>query len=159
MIKNTFFLLLGLGVVVASFISVLNEPAPEKYQPEIPQKSETILRIGEKTIQVEVADTDSARQRGLSGRAALAEDRGMLFVFPKDNYHGIWMSEMDFAIDIFWLDEELRVVWIERGVTPQTFPKVFYPTSPARYVLELVESSSFATKIDIGSQLFFDTRN
>lgn len=155
-IRNGFFLLIGLGVVVGSFISVLNEPAPEKYQVA---EAPTILKIGAGELQVEVADTDAERILGLSGRNELPRDQGMLFVFPTSDRHGIWMKEMNFPIDVIWLDEEMRVVHIEREVRPETFPYVFYPTMSAKYVLEVANTRSFDLGIDIGTQTFFNLEN
>ena len=91
----------------------------------------------EATLTVEVADTPSARVRGLSGRAALPANRGLLFDFKRDGRHGIWMKDMRFAIDIIWLDHDARVVDVKRGARPETFPEVYRPKRAARYVLEL----------------------
>lgn len=155
-LKKGFLLLFGLVVVVGSFISVLNEPAPEKYQIV---EDKIILRIGEHELQVEAADTDAERTLGLSGRNELSEDRGLLFVFPTSGNHGIWMKDMNFPIDIIWLDEDKKVVHIEREVRPETFPYVFYPKAPAKYVLEVANTSSFDLGIDIGAQAFFNLEN
>ncbi len=155
-LRNGFFLLIGLVVVVGSFISVLSDPAPEKYQVS---EARVILKIGEAELEVEVADTDADRTLGLSGRNELPRDRGMLFVFPTSGNHGIWMKDMNFPIDIIWLDEEKKVVHIEREVRPETFPYVFYPTVPAKYVLEVANAGSFDLGIDIGTQAFFNLEN
>ena len=88
-------------------------------------------------VQVEVADTQEERIQGLSGREKLGENTGMLFVFEREGTWGIWMKEMRFSIDILWADEQGRVVTIENSISPETYPKVFYSTAPARSVLEL----------------------
>ncbi len=61
----------------------------------------------------------------------------MLFVFPRDGYHGIWMKDMHFAIDILWLDKNGMITDAVRDVAPDTYPRVFVPTRPVRYVLEI----------------------
>ena len=58
-------------------------PAPVIPAQPVVEELQTIQLKGE-TIRVSVADTPSQREQGLSGRAGLAEDEGMLFVFPKD---------------------------------------------------------------------------
>lgn len=88
------------------------------------------------SLKIEVASTPEARERGLSYRILLPADHAMLFVFPKDGQYGFWMKNMSIPIDIFWLDAEGRVVSIEKNISPETYPASFYPTSPARYVLE-----------------------
>ena len=55
---------------------------------------------------------------GLMFRPSLPEDRGMLFVFGELDFHGIWMKNCRFPIDIVWLDEERRVVHVGRRCPP-----------------------------------------
>jgi uncharacterized membrane protein (UPF0127 family) len=63
---------------------------------------------------------------------------------------------MRFPIDIIWLDADWKVVGLERGVKPETFPTVFYPKTVALYVLELALGETSRLGIDIGSKLFLD---
>ena len=93
------------------------------------------MRIGDLAVRVELAMTPAERMRGLSGRDEIGTD-GLLFVFPESDYHGIWMKDMRFPIDIIWIDEALTIIHIEHNVQPDTYPKVFRPRTPARYVLE-----------------------
>ncbi len=121
------------------------------------------IAVNNRAASVLLADTEIKRIRGLSGRSTIGAD-GMLFVFPEEDFHGIWMKEMLFPIDIIWLkdaDERglqktlidadgnqrtsasyprasavLRVVDIKESAAPETFPEVFYPREKARYVLE-----------------------
>jgi uncharacterized membrane protein (UPF0127 family) len=134
--RDKFFLLVGIALIVWSFYMVLQDPAPTKYQ-ELP-----LMHIGNQTIRVEIADTDMERIRGLSGRESLSSGTGLLFIFDRADYHGIWMKDMNFPIDIVWLEvprqagESYRVVDIEKNVSPSTFPHVFYPPRPVKYILE-----------------------
>lgn len=92
--------------------------------------------FGGVSLRIEYATTTVARERGLGGRTEVARDYGMLFVFPKDEKHGFWMKDMLSPVDIFWLDAQGHVVSIAGDVATSTYPYVFYPSSPARYVLE-----------------------
>jgi uncharacterized membrane protein (UPF0127 family) len=47
------------------------------------------------------------------------------------------MKDMLFPIDIVWIDSEYRVVSIAKNISPDTFPKTFFPTQSARFVLEM----------------------
>ncbi|TSC86424.1 MAG: hypothetical protein G01um10148_410 [Parcubacteria group bacterium Gr01-1014_8] len=109
------------------------------------------VQIGGVPVSVTVVDTPEERTQGLSGRAGLAQDEGMLFVFPKDGDHGFWMKDMLFSIDIVWLSAEKKVVYIEEGVSPLSYPRSFKPTAPARYVLELPAGFVKAYTVDVGS--------
>lgn len=95
-----------------------------------------VLHIGAIPIRVEIADSTSERTTGLSGRKNLNGVNGLLFVFPEAGYHAIWMKDMLFAIDIIWISEDLTVIGVEKGVTPDTYPDLFRPPAPAKYVLE-----------------------
>lgn len=93
--------------------------------------------INDQALTATVVQTPTDRQRGLSGAKSLGEGEGMLFVFEGDSKHGIWMKDMRFAIDIIWMDKERKIVHIEKNITPETYPTVFYSSAPARYVLEV----------------------
>lgn len=98
---------------------------------------EKTLTVGDATLQVEIAQTAEQKITGLSYRPSLAEGRGMLFIFNTDGRHGIWMKDMQFPIDIIWIDAAMKVVHIEKSVAPDTYPQAFTPPTPARYVLEV----------------------
>lgn len=103
------------------------------YSPNIPKA----LQIQGHTIVLEIADSADERRRGLSGRANLDADTGMLFVFRQPGYYSFWMPDMYFPIDIIWIDKHFFVVDIEKNVLPESYPKIFQPSREAQYVLEL----------------------
>lgn len=115
--------------------------------------------VGTSTLQAEVVQSTIDRMRGLSGRVVLEQDAGMFFVFPRAGKHGIWMKEMQFPIDIIWLDEDLRVVTIAERVHPDTFPESFYPDEVAHYVLEVNAGYTAVHGIVPGIQLTVQERN
>lgn len=84
-------------------------------------------------VAVDIADSDEERIRGLSGR----EEQSMLFIFDKEDFYGIWMKDMLFPIDIIWIDKDLKVVHVERDISPETHPEVFQPETKALYILEI----------------------
>lgn len=106
--------------------------------------SETVVlpyvRIKNSTFFVEIAKTDVERGRGLSGRSSLPENAGMLFVFDAPGLYGFWMYGMHFSIDIIWISEEGRVVYIVEKAPPcqpDATCEVFRPQEEAKYVLEV----------------------
>lgn len=107
---------------------------------------------GEK-LSLQIADTSFERMRGLSNRSRLSLNEGMLFIFPRSDYHGIWMKDMRFPIDIIWLDRIMTIVDLKENITPDTFPTVFYPQKVAKHVLEV--NAGFAAKhaLKIGDTL------
>ena len=86
-------------------------------------------------ILAEVADTPDARDRGLMFRTALPPDRGMLFVYPNDARHCMWMRNTDVPLSVAFLDGHRRVINTDE-MAPHTDAS-HCATGPARYVLEM----------------------
>jgi len=114
------------------------------------QENRVIATINGTTFHVEVADTDALREQGLSGRESLDESEGMLFVFDKQARHLFWMKDMNFSIDILWLDEGYRIVDMDQNISPKTYPKTFQSDVPVRYVLEVSSGWAERNRIQIG---------
>lgn len=106
-------------------------------------------------IRAEVARTPDALHQGLSGRSSLDDDRGMLFVFERPDTYCFWMKDMKFNLDIVWLDDTKRVVFIERDIAPDTYPNTLCPDRPARYVLEVNAGLSRRAGVQVGDQVSF----
>ena len=147
--RDFFFLVLGLIFIFGSIFLFLKQP----YHGENQRR---ILKIDETSIEVEVADTAETRMQGLSGREVLPEGTGMFFVFEKPAPYGFWMKGMNFAIDIVWVNESFEVVGIENDISPETFPKIFYPNIAIKYVLEVPSGFSRNHGIDIGDIMYFE---
>mgnify|MGYP001557919621 CR=1 FL=1 len=113
----------------------------------------TIAEFGGVSLRIEYATTSSARERGLGGRKSIAPDEAMLFVFQKDAVYGFWMKDTLVPLDLFWLDAKGHVVSIAADVATSSYPHVFYPTVPARYVLETVAGFARAHHVKTGASL------
>jgi uncharacterized membrane protein (UPF0127 family) len=77
----------------------------------------------------------------------------MLFVFPTPGLYGFWMKEMEFPIDIFWLDAQGHVIFIKKNTDPSSYPHVFYSERSASYVLETVAGFADAHSVALGAKL------
>ncbi len=110
------------------------------------------------TIQAELALTPEQRARGLMFRDSLDPDRGMLFVFPEPAFHGFWMKNCKFPIDILWLSAEKKIVHIERAVPPcKEDPCPTYGSlRKAQYVLEVVAEFSRREELRLGDPIEFE---
>ena len=109
--------------------------------------------FGGVSLRLDFADTDATRERGLGGRADIPSDYGMLFVFPRDDRYGFWMKDTLVPLDMFWLDAQGQVVSIAQNVATSSFPHVFYPSVPARYVLETAAGFAQEHSIATGTPL------
>ena len=115
--------------------------------------TEYTIYLGSKAMSVTVADEQEERIQGLSGTKSLSDFGGKLFIFNTDDMHGIWMKDMLFPIDIIWIDKDLVVVDFVSNADPSSYPKVFAPKVPARFVLETNAFFVDTTKIAIGDRL------
>lgn len=113
------------------------------------------LTIGGAKIVVEIAETPGARAQGLSGRISLPEKTGLLFIFDHPGQPGFWMKEMNFPIDIIWLDDNWKVVDITVDARPENYPEIYLPRSPVHYVLEVNAGFISAHNLKIGNQARF----
>ncbi len=114
------------------------------------------VQIAESVFEVEVADTKNKRILGLSGRGSLLPTQGMLFIFEEPGIYPFWMKDMNFAIDILWIDEEKRIVHIIESLAPETFPEKYISKNDVLYVLELSEGVVRDMGIKIGDEVVFD---
>jgi len=82
-----------LGVILASWLLVgCGAKRPE-------------LTVGQAKVAVEISQTETSRQQGLSGRKSLGENEGMLFVFDQPGIYLFWMKGMKFPLDFIWIKD------------------------------------------------------
>lgn len=92
------------------------------------------LSVGGHTLTAEVASTELQRSQGLMHRRMLPENRGMLFVFPHVERHGMWMMNTYIPLSVAFLDGDGVIINIE-DMTPHS--RDVHPAArPARYALE-----------------------
>lgn len=92
------------------------------------------------TVSVEVAANTRSRERGLSGREALASNEGMLFLFEDADTYSFWMKDMKFPIDIIWIqgDEVVDItIDAQPPAMPGEQPQSFFPRVAVDRVLEV----------------------
>ena len=146
---------LAVCIIIASLIFVRVDSFLVSSPDDSTSSASSTVQVGGKTVRVTVADTPETRQKGLGGRNGLAPDEGMLFIFPQDGKYGFWMKDMKFPIDMLWLSGTRRVVYMAQNVSPDTYPEVFAPTRPARYVLELPAGYAKAYTVGVGDEVRF----
>jgi uncharacterized membrane protein (UPF0127 family) len=113
----------------------------------------TTIQIGNLPLTALVVDTPELRQKGLGGTRSLLPGTGMLFIFEEPGRHMFWMKDMNFDLDIVWIDQRLKVVGIEKDVSKDSYPKAFTPPSSILYVLEVPAGFSDSHHIKVGDRL------
>jgi uncharacterized membrane protein (UPF0127 family) len=114
------------------------------------------IELDGKKVTLAIAADETQQQLGLSGIEVLPEDYGMLFAFAKEMPHGFWMKDMNFAIDMIWLDSEMKVVKLMSDVAPETFPAAYGSEVDSQFVIELNAGSIEKYGIEFGQEIGFD---
>lgn len=65
------------------------------------------------------------------------------------------MKDMQFPVDVVWLGDDLSIVHMWQDASPDSFPAVLTPDTPARYVLEVPAGAARAAGVSIGDRLEF----
>ena len=72
---------------------------------------------------------------GMRFRMSLPEDDGMLFVFEHASDHAFWMKDVDLPLDIIFIDNSEKVVYIHENAIPQSTSPISSGKN-VRYVVE-----------------------
>lgn len=113
------------------------------------------LHTPNKNYKVIVSNTEAMRTKGLSGKTELQKNTVMLFVFEKPDYYGIWMKDMQFPIDIVYLNEQYEVISYYDHIVPETYPTIFYPEKLATYILEMNAGEREKSGLDKGVKVYY----
>ena len=143
---------IAIAAIIIGAVGMLTLPSDVKLESvEFPRGT---IKLDDKTLEVQIADTDSLRARGLMFQNELSYNEGMLFVFDESNTRPMWMLNMQFNLDIIWFDENSNVVAIEKDVPPcRTTIEVVacrengVSGDNAKYVLEV--TAGFVDKFNI----------
>jgi uncharacterized membrane protein (UPF0127 family) len=110
---------------------------------------------GGEAVRAEVMVSAAERHHGLTGRASLPEDRLMLFAYPEDGVHHVWMKGCRFAIDVAWLDAAGTVLAVEENLPP--CPRdpcpVYGPEIDSRYFVEGAAGWLEARGVAVGTRI------
>jgi len=135
-----------LSILLVSFLAALPALALDRNLVEIASKT------GVHVFAVEIADTDEARQKGLMYRKELAEGRGMLFDFFRDQPLGFWMKNTLIPLDMIFIRSDGRIVSIAENTEPLS-ERVIPAGAPVRAVLEVKGGTARRLGIQPGDQV------
>ena len=120
------------------------------------------IKIGEKIITVEIADTNPKRALGLMNRERLEKDHGMLFVFADENYRRFWMKETYIPLDIAYFSREKVLLEVHKAVPVKSAMQRNIPQysskNRAMYVLEMNQGWFERNEIKTGAKFSFETK-
>lgn len=115
-------------------------------------------------IQTTLAITPAEQEQGLSGVKPddFSDNQGMLFYYLEDGDKYFWMPDTYFALDLIYLDKDLKILDIIRKLphyvgraNPDLIPRARPVWS--RHTLEMKASSPVSQKLKIGDVLKWRT--
>lgn len=131
LIRQIVFVFLG-------FQSAWSQEMGGKPQEGLPK---SILKLGNKTLRVEIARTPETQKIGLMYRRELNQDAGMLLVFPTERTQEFWMKNTYIPLSIGYFDSKRRLIhWLDMQphLSDSSSPSKTYPSAqPAKYALEV----------------------
>ena len=124
-------------------------------------KNYVVINNGDKEIKinVEIADDDSERAKGLMFRESLEDNSGMLFVFEDEDYYGFWMKNTLIPLDMIFISEDLRIIDIRYAVPCEDECTNYIPKEKAKYILEVNGNFTLKNKISIGNKVILGNLN
>ena len=93
-------------------------------------------RDGPVRILVEVASRPAEQARGLMHRQQMAEDRGMIFIYPAESIHGFWMKNTYIPLDMIFIGANRRIIGAVENAEPLTTTRRTV-NAPSKFVLEI----------------------
>jgi uncharacterized membrane protein (UPF0127 family) len=107
---------------------------------------------GSHPFTVEVATDSFQHARGLMYRRELAPDRGMIFLYEKEEEVLMWMKNTYVSLDMLFMDRTGRIVGIAANATPLS-TDIIPSNAPVKAVLEVAAGTAARLKIEVGNQV------
>ncbi len=145
----------AITVILLSFITYAGLHIKDNYEYKGHGSYGGEVLIGHRLYKAYVADNDIQRGKGLSGRPKLADNELMAFFFERPDKYGIWMKDMNFPIDILWIDDSYKIVFMKNDAQPDSYPEVFLPTTSTHIILEANSDFIEKNNLKIGDNVVF----
>lgn len=106
------------------------------------------------SMDIEIAETDYETETGLMYRKNMAENQGMLFIFPDIRQRFFHMKNTELALDIIFLDENLKIASFQENTKPYD-EKLLPSQVPVKYALEINAGLSEKWLLEVGDKVQF----
>ncbi len=109
------------------------------------------LKLASQTIEVEVADNEQSRSRGLMYRHSMAADDGMLFVFEYPHQPCFWMKNTYLPLSIAFITAQGSISSMHDMQPKST--DTHCPSEPILYALEMNQGWFEKNGLRIGDKI------
>lgn len=147
-----------MGRIIIAFLGVLFACAASARMPEpmlLPVDREPLVlvsRDGSRTpFDVEIADTNETRMRGLMFRTDFPQNRAMLFVMGISRPIMMWMQNTPLPLDMVFLDAKGNITAIHENAVPFS-EAIISSGGPAAFVVELNAGTTRKIGLSVGGK-------
>jgi uncharacterized membrane protein (UPF0127 family) len=127
---------LSVGIIIAGVILMVVTTAFFVILPNLIQ-STTKLWIGDGIFRAHV-ETGNNKGSELSEAIDLRDGQALITALPSGGKWSVQIKESDYPVDIVWLDEDKKVVYIVKNITPyKVAPVTYKPKVLSKYVIKL----------------------
>ena len=129
----------GLAVIIIGVIALVLASAVLIVSSRL--QSRISLNVGDGVFTAKLASTPSLRDKGLSGATSLSHDQALILAYPSDGKCPIDMKNMKVPLDILWLNNDKKIIFIVKNASADSVDTLFTPKSEGRFVIELPAGS------------------
>jgi uncharacterized membrane protein (UPF0127 family) len=144
---------------------ILNQKNISNFTNKLGHKFRTInfdhkIKINNTIFDANFANTEILRNKGFSDVKEINENQAILFIFDQPSMQTFWMKDMNFDLDILWIDENNKIIKIDKNISKNSYNKnnpalseILHSPAPVKYVLEIKAGVSEKNKINIGDEI------
>jgi hypothetical protein len=147
----------AIGVRLAAafaFVLVLVASVGVTAQGAEPDSLEIVTSTGRHPFQIEIANNDATRERGLMDRRYMAADHGMLFEFDREAPVAFWMKNTYIPLDMIFIAPSGVVTHIVADAEPLS-ERVVPSGGPCVAVLELNGGTAASIGLKVGDKVHY----
>ena len=137
-----------------AFILVLVASVSVTAQGAEPDSLEIVTSTGRHPFQIEIANNDATRERGLMDRRYMAADHGMLFEFDREAPVAFWMKKTYIPLDMIFIAPSGVVTHIAADAEPLS-ERVIPSGGPCVAVLELNGGTAASIGLKVGDKVHY----
>lgn len=116
----------------------------------IKQKVDTLII----TLDIEIAETDYETQTGLMYRESMANNQGMLFIFPDERMHSFYMKNTEFPLDLIFVKSDSTIASFQENAEPHNETGLSSQV-PVKFVLEVNAGLAQKWLLEVGDKIDF----
>jgi len=144
----------ALGAALLFFCAVIMHMAAPTLAQKAMQRDtlKLVTASGIHTFDIEVADTDEQKARGLMFRRSLEQNAGMLFPYTPPQEITMWMKNTYISLDMVFIKADGRVLRVAERTEPFS-EKVIASQGDAAAVLEVIAGTAARIGIKPGDKV------